>query len=347
MRLHGWLERYRLILLLLLAGLLLLAAAGSAVETRIAYVLSTSPENSFVTGSSSFYTALVKQGYHATLASPRTLKDLAERLDCTVYMLIGPDKPLEPSEAELIANLYREGKISILVADETGAANILLTKLHAATIGSLVLAPAKLTGSSLITPIYCGSTVTVSSKVVALTNIDGGRVVCTAYNGREWIPIAALYTNSKGAKLLVIGDSSIFANFEFDGLYGFPKTDRLALKLVSLIAKPGCTIVYDNSHYLTARIRFGRLALFTSRLLLAAPQATALAILSQKPLAALALAFTAALTTALYLLGAPWTPKPLHSEVEEYEKNTQELIEELEAMLAGQDKSTVKPTRKD
>jgi hypothetical protein len=334
MRLQGWLERYRLTLLLLIAGLLLLAVAGSVVETRVAYVLSTSPENDFVTGSSSFYTTLVKKGYHIILSSPASLPDISSKSKCVVYMLIGPDKPLSPTEAELIANLYREGKISILVADETGAANVLLEKLHAAVVGGFVTAPPRLTGEALIVPVRCGSMVVVSSKVAALVGVGNGRIVCRAYNGYGWVPIAALYVSPKGSKLLVIGDSSIFANFEFNGLYGFPQTKSLALSLVNLVAGPNCIIVFDNSHYLQVRLKLGHLALLTGRLLIAIPQGIVVAMLSQSPIIAFVLTFIASLIIAIYSLGIPWTPKPFRSELEEYERNTLDLLAELQSSLA-------------
>ncbi len=329
MRLLSWLENYRLLHLALLSLLALLALAGSTVEARIAYILSTSPLNDFVTGTSSFYHELQKAGYHVVLASPKDLPSLAGTSRCLVYMLIGPDKPLEDSEAKLVAKLYREGKLSIIVADETGAANNLLSMLNAPVVGGYVTAPPRLTGNPYIVPIRCTGTVALSSKVAALANTGGGRLVCWSYNGRAWLPLAVMVEGRHG-KLLVIGDSSIFANFEFNGLYGFPPTKTIALKLVRLVAGQGCTIALDNAHYLAAKLELGRVALLTGKLLLALPPATVDVILSKQPLIALAATLAAAVLAAVYLVGTPSRPEPPRSDVELYTRNSLELLEELE-----------------
>ncbi len=240
-----------LLLVTVLSAAFLAAAAGN-ISTRSASIYSTSPENLFMTGSHDFYSYLSRQGYYVILGSPQYIATRSYMHGETLYVILGPDKPFTDTEAAVLASLVREGKIALLVADETGNTRKLLDMLGSIRISNRVLESSVTGRLSYLVPLICMGKVVVSTKVAWLEELPReARVVCWAEPspGKRY-PVAALVRVGRGW-VLVVSDSSIFSNFEFEGLRPFLSTRRIVLRLVELINRHYRIhyIVFDNTHY--------------------------------------------------------------------------------------------------
>ncbi|ABM80151.1 hypothetical protein [Hyperthermus butylicus] len=341
MRLGGWLESYRLLFLALLAITGVLGLASVGLEARVTSILSTSPENSFLTGSSSFYNELAAR-YPVQLGGPETIQPGW----CTTYLLIGPDKPIKHGEAAWLAELYREGRVSMLIADETGNANPLLEVLGAGRIAGLVAAKPSTTPHPYMVLVNCNGTLIVSSKVARVEPGPGSVPVCWALTADGWVPIAVVYENN-GSRLLVVGDSSIFANFLFNGYDGLPSTHSLAMSLVGMVARRGCTIVYDVAHYEYARLDVSALTFVVSRLLAVLPAALASKLSDLGGFAPLAAA-AAVVVAALLALGSPVEPgaPPEPVGLRQIRENTRLILSELTGDAYGEPRGAQPPPQR-
>ncbi len=248
--------RTTLLMIAVLSAAFLAAAAGN-ISTRSASIYSTSPENIFMTGTHDFYSYLAQQGYYVALGSPSYIATRSYMHGKTLYVILGPDKPFTDTEAATLASLVREGKIALLVADETGNTRKLLDMLGGIEISDSLL-ESRVTGKlSYLVPLICMGKVIVSTKVAWLKKLPrGARVVCWAEPspGKRY-PVAALVQVGKGW-VLVVSDSSIFSNFEIEGLKPFPSTRRVALGLVKLVDRHYRIhyIVFDNTHYRMSQV---------------------------------------------------------------------------------------------
>ncbi len=204
---------------------------------------STSPTNSFLTGSRLVYEELLNRGYRVVLGGVNH----AKYYDEVLYLVIGPEKPFTPLEVELIVEQVKRGKMNVIVADELGVSNRLVERLVGARISGSIIHSGVTGFSSYLVPLECMDRGIISSKVsYIIGNTTGYEVVCTSTSVEY--PIGIL-SNNPGS-VMVLADSSIFANFLVAGYDGLPSTGDVALGLIeSMMRNDDTVIVFDIEHY--------------------------------------------------------------------------------------------------
>ncbi len=323
-----------LLLLLVIFSAALVAAATGNIYTRSASIYSTSPENIFMTGSHDFYSLLSQKGYRVILGSPNYVATRYYMYGRTLYIVLGPDKPFTEDEASTLAKLVKDGRIALLVADETGNSNKLVEKITGIRISSDMLESSVTGRLSYIVPLICLGRVIVSTKVAWLENIPpSAKVVCWAEPspGKRY-PVAALVKTGKGVALIV-SDSSIFSNFEIEGLRPFLSTRSVALSLVELVAKnyPVHYIVFDNTHYITGRV-VEVSAFLRASISGVIDVLTSLSSWIKSRIHAILLAVIAApLLASILVVGLPEKQREEHREI----VNVDEVIETIRTIVEG------------
>ncbi len=220
---------------------LVIGSSGVKYSVKVVDLYSTSPRNPFLTGTSAFYEELEKRGYRVSFGRYRG----------DLYVVIGPDKTLPQDDVKFIVERFRQGRLSILVADETGIMNGLLVELAGIKISGKYLRWPRGDGvSSLIVPISCLGRIVFSTKVSYIVNIpEDARILCS-FKSREGVeyPVAVLVERGS-SKLLVVADSSIFANFLYRGYRGLGPSKWIALSLFSHVASPRHKILFEDRLY--------------------------------------------------------------------------------------------------
>ncbi len=235
-------------LIVLIIGLLLVVAMSPGEKPSQRYpLLSTSPENNGPGGTSLFVSDLIRSYHNVVLGG---VKDLSsEDGGRILYIVLGPDKPFNKTEANIIAEEVKTGKLNLLIADESGNVSVLLNSLRVGGIGEIIFNGSRAhqgEGWGYVVGLKCGSEHYYTTKAARLNTVPGGEVLCTYEDGS---PAAVLYRVGKGV-VLVVGDSSIFANFLYGGyLTGFPPTRTLAQQLVDNVTQNISVIIVDNTHY--------------------------------------------------------------------------------------------------
>jgi len=115
------------LLFLLYLGILYAPPKYVQIETT---AMTLSPHNTDEYGTSNFVKMLNSMGYHVVYGGPENLTHLGNN---DIYVLIGPDIPLSQDEVMQVKEFLGRGG-SILVADELGTVNNLLTELFKARI---------------------------------------------------------------------------------------------------------------------------------------------------------------------------------------------------------------------
>ncbi|MCE4609573.1 MAG: hypothetical protein F7C36_04235 [Desulfurococcales archaeon] len=236
-------------LIVLIIGLLLVIAMSPGERPSQRYpLLSTSPENNGPGGTSLFVSDLTRSHHNVVLGG---VKDLSSQDNGRIlYIILGPDKPFNRTEANIIAEEVKTGKLNLLIADESGNVSVLLNSLGVGGIGEIIFNESRAhqgEGWGYIVGLNCGSDHYYTTKATRLDTVPGGEVLCTYEDGS---PAAVLYKVGKGV-VLVVGDSSIFANFLYGGyLAGFSPTRTLAQQLVDNVTRNVSTIIIDNTHYI-------------------------------------------------------------------------------------------------
>ncbi len=221
--------------------------AVMVVESRMAIIeaaaTSTSPENPNLWGTTDYVALLRREGYRVIVGSIWDAVKMVEK-GKVLYVSIGPDKPYTSRETETIVRMVEAGRLNLLLADELGTINVLLERLDAPTVAGLIL-----NSESLIVTAECLGKIVLLPKASRLQDIDGWRPICKAGDS----VIAALgYIH--GSSVLIVADSSIFANFMVRGIGDFKPTSSLVLELTGFVAKDVNAIVVDATHYPKTRI---------------------------------------------------------------------------------------------
>ncbi|GEM_PF-6830117 len=230
----------RSLFLFVLIIVLLLGSGGIKYSVKVVDIYSTSPRNPFLTGTSTFYKELENRGYEVSFGRYRG----------DLYVVLGPDKALPPDDRKYIVDRFRQGKLSILVADETGILNSLLVELAGVKISGKYLRWPHGGSYELIVPINCLGKILFSTKVSYVVGVPrDARVLCTFEDseGVEY-PVAVLIERKRN-RLLVVADSSIFANFLYRGYRGLGPSKWAALSLFSHVASPNHKIVFEDKLY--------------------------------------------------------------------------------------------------
>ncbi|MCE4625881.1 MAG: hypothetical protein F7C35_08505 [Desulfurococcales archaeon] len=218
-----------------------LAAGGIGERYYTTSLLSSSPLNRGPGGTSTFFST-IKGMYNVELGNVSSIGG-----EKSLFIIIGPDVPFTPEEAGRIADLVKRGSIDLLLADETNLTSKILEELGLNPFGPMVL-----NSSNPISPyivgIKCGNTSALTTKAAVAPLRGDGKVLCKYANGE---PAAILY-EVNGSRVVIVGDSSIFANYEFDeGVLGSPATRRIALFLVEeAMSSKDERVIMEVSHYL-------------------------------------------------------------------------------------------------
>ncbi len=241
----------RIVVVWLVTGLLLVFPLGAlfSVEFTGHLPLSPSPLNTDPGGTSGFYLDLDRNigvwlGGAGDLRGPGV-----------VYLVIGPDRPFTRAEALAIAGAVEEGARALL-ADETGNIDPVLEALGLPVLGGLVYNESSRGGGwEWTVSIHCSGLEGVYySTRVARVEQGPGTVVCRAGDGS---PVAVQYRVGEGT-VLVVGDSTLFANFLYEEGYGpLPPTRPIAWFLFNAVYEPGYRVVWDNEHYGRTGARIG------------------------------------------------------------------------------------------
>lgn len=230
------------VVIIALTLVLFVAGASISVETRNYPWLSTSPNNPGEGGSYWFYKDLSTRA-NVILGGPHTLE---KTRGARLYLVIGPDKPFTDTEAELIARSVEEGNLTLLVADETSNSRSLLEALGLNVLGETVYNETVHGGGwEWVVKLTCLNQTIYTTKAVRVRETPGSRVICRYGDGT---PAAASYKVGNGT-VIVVGDSSIFANFLYRGDYKLlPPSRNVVLMIVGEAGLNGL-VIFDNTHY--------------------------------------------------------------------------------------------------
>ncbi len=236
-------------IILLLLGLLIVSATIVPTTTKYKYgLLTTSPQNTGIGGTSLYYKDL-QHIYKIPVFLGGVEKALSYDNGITLYIILGPDKPFNTHESLQIADAVRRGQIYLLIADESSNTTNLLTALGIDPEKTILYNKSRETygpGWGYIVGIECGQLWSYTSKVAKLNPGENGNIVCRYEDGSA---AAILYHVGKG-KVLVVGDSSIFANYLYTGYFeNIPGTRQIAIYLTGLVADGVDRIVIDDTHY--------------------------------------------------------------------------------------------------
>ncbi len=324
--------------LLTIAVALVLGLLDVRSILEVVGVETTSPLNPFPTGSLDFVRLLDSIVHNVYFASETSIGDIVEN-ERAVYVLIGPDYPPSRPIIEVVKRHYSEGRLDILVADETGLASSLSREVAGVEVTGHLLLRSDASGEyAYIVPIICSNGLvflsTKVSSVEVVEPMEGYRynVLCWFTNGQNRVPVAILAENSRGSRILVIGDSSIFANFMIRGMYGFPSTRNTALLIVKEVFPESKTFIVEDTVYKKyAVLRANR---FTARLLdMTLYAAYSLgSLLSETPIRLLTVLALVPPLAALKILGLPQRRK--RREVFRYEEEAY-LRKVIDAVAKG------------
>jgi len=285
--------------LIIIVGLLGYAGIGG-LSIEIQSSSSASPMNMGLYGTSELVSLASRRGYKASVIS--SLQDLtsakAERI---VYVLIAPDKPLTDSEIQLVEKLYREGRISLLIADELGVVNPLTEDLLGVAVNGSQLRDENMVKLGLDNFVsgQCrieGKTIPiVYSKPSVITGMPRGAEPLCMAGGKLWIDVDAndyrddgeplmssaimgVGLENRGSRAVVLADSSILVNYMIQGIGNIPPTEKAAEEILDWLAagSKSTLFLFDNSHYKTTRYDAARML----RSLLLAPQIIVQSIMS-------------------------------------------------------------------
>ena len=234
------LPRSVLVALLTISGAVILALPAWESGGRLYPSLSCSPFNAGPGGTSSFRADLERSGALIMYGGPQDAMSMVD-----VILIIGPDRPFKPDEARVLADAVRGG-VLLLVADESGMTKGILEALGLPGFGGYIINATGQGEWRLITAIECPWGSGPASKARGVNVGSGGHVVCRYADGS---PAAVIYSVGRG-RVLVVGDSSVFANYFYEGGLGGSRVVALGL-LESLTGGElrGLRVLFDVEHY--------------------------------------------------------------------------------------------------
>ena len=207
-------------------------------------------------GSSDVVTFLSSLGYTVRLGGPY---DITPK---TLYLVIAPEKPFSSLESETILSSVRRGA-RLLVADETGVANSLLKNIGVKISGIYIKAKdSRDHGWEEVLRITCnigGRKISfISTRVSYIEKypswmkpicwVDDPRVT-----GHYVYGVLGRYGDGE---ILVLSDSTIFANFMLRGLYPqLGNTRNVVKNLITYLLPKRRSVIMDNKHYNLIYIR--------------------------------------------------------------------------------------------
>ena len=245
-----------------LALLALAAVPGVAAELSQAGVpglAATHPYSVLPYGSSRFYSDLT-DSWNAEAG------DVSAALGADAVLVVAPDEAFTDSEAAALAERLTRGGYGVLIADETSAGAGLARRLAGVVLSEhYMMNPDVRPGAGAVAyavEVYCSIggrdfRVYFVKAVYIESYPEWMEPVCVAPRARTpgggGPVVAAVYGEVNGSRVLVVSDSSIFANFMYEGLPGYPPTRGLALAMVEAVAPKGSRVVYDVGHLSESR----------------------------------------------------------------------------------------------
>ena len=240
-------------------------STGFLTETSIVSIApdigSTSPLNTYLYGTSEIFQLSSSRWRVETIDSIWIL----EGYDKAAYIVIGPDKPFTDDEIAFIKELLSEGRLNILIADETEISNSLISMVSGIALGiNPIIRLNQSGGWEYIYRFECRGYGGGLGSKASLIHIygEGWTPICRALGvyryGSTYVvnPIVAAYKDiGNGSRIIVISDSSICINYivrELGSGYGNPD---ICMELIRLISSDGqIPILFDVSHYRYADI---------------------------------------------------------------------------------------------
>jgi hypothetical protein len=237
------------IFILLLTIIAFMSLKGGRVS--IAGFRSPSPENYGLLGSSDTLILISSFGYKVYLGGPYDVTPNS------LYLVIAPEKAFSKVEVLSIKSAVKRGA-TLVVADETGIANSLLDFFNIKIAGTYVIAnDTRGHGWEEVVRIRCdlgGRKISfISTRVsyikayprwtIPICWIDDPRV------SKKYV--VGVYGHYGRGRILVLSDSTIFANFLLRGLYPQLGNTREVVKaLIDFLSVPrGSKVIVDNKHY--------------------------------------------------------------------------------------------------
>ncbi|MCE4603964.1 MAG: hypothetical protein F7B20_03240 [Aeropyrum sp.] len=239
--------------MLLLLSILLGIASQAEIAGFIQSYLATAPNNPGVYGTSTFFEEAAKR-WGATLAG--SVDELRSISGVVVYVVIGPDRPFTLEEGQVLESLAREGRLKLVVMDETIVSNwlserFLATRVSGEEVASLESPP----GWQYILEVDCPGIGSGLASKPSYIESTAGEVVCWVDTGESIYPLAALIRGPVPG--LVVADSSLCANFMATPQpWSGEGNLELCASLLSLLVEEEDVVVFDASHYKGLPIQF-------------------------------------------------------------------------------------------
>ncbi len=240
--------------LIIIALIFALSSPGKIVE--IQYALHTGMPSIFNpewNGTSYMGDILSKTGYNV-VESYSSIDSIVlartHNLNRIIYVYIAPSTPLTQQDYELINNLMKNYKLTLIIADEANTSNILLGKYGISVSGAIIrtsygspypVALFDFNRSEHVVLLNYASSISFSSNTIVLGRTLDGRAVCVAKRLGE------------DDMVLALSDSSLFINLMLLKSSSYMNYTKLVLDIfeyASMGASPGDTLVIlDESHY--------------------------------------------------------------------------------------------------
>lgn len=284
---------------------------------------STSPLNPGLLGSQEFYRLLKTLGYNVELGDIRGLRGSQKTVG---LLIVGPDKELGREELDIIMSLWERGRLILVAADETGVLEGLYRALGV-EFGKKYVVRSGIRGWEYVVDVECLGFSLQTSKVSTLKPRGAPgveiEVVCRLEDGS---PIA-LYVTNGASRAVLLGDSSIFANFLLNGYFDLKSTRQATLAIVEYVGlREAERIIYDISHYNTSRIPFA--SSIRASIVILASLLEIMRHHNMEAYKAMSLILVPSIIITLLALGIPITPSnvrnPLIEEAIEYARTIRE-----------------------
>ena len=239
------------------------ATIGGSIPTSLG---STSATNTLEQGTSQFLTVLRDSGYHVILANDTMSAISSVRGEKAAYFLIGADSPLSSAETQAIDSSYRNGSLSLLVAEGNTTNEAMINGLFNANV----------TGNAIVDPVSSFAdprvfTVTLSNAIgqnasgvidiaspivlhsnalspVATTSILSYDSANSTLGSRT---VVAAGINNAGSRALLITDSAPFTNYLMNYTSAGVNEQNFVMSMVNWVTQSNknTVIILDNSHY--------------------------------------------------------------------------------------------------
>ncbi len=284
---------------------MLLASLKGGFAT-IAGFKSPSPENYGLFGSSEVPLLLSSLGYNVKLGGPYDISPKG------LYMVIAPEKPFSEIEKATVVSAIKRGA-KLVVADETGMANSLTDNFGIKISGIYVIANDKRGhGWDEVVRVVCNINGTdISFITTRVSYIEKypkwAKPLCWIDDPRvSKRYVLAVFGNYGKGKVLVIADSTLFANFMVKGIYPeLGSTERVVKDLIRFMSPEKNQIIIDNDHYNLIYIKLSSIPYIFMNLLSAGASSLQRVLERARPYAASLALVSLAGGLAFFIVGPP------------------------------------------